>query len=123
MTNEVYDMINIKAVSVGKSKSEIIQEIVQNRVQIIFVENQYIEQKDKLGLELCDFISVNACKNILVVVLMMDRPLCATVLHALCLEWGNPNCSVPVLCALIGDCIFRSTKNNPLIASLNYAIF
>ena len=83
MTNEVYDMINIKAVSVGKSKSEIIQEIVQNRVQIIFVENQYIEQKDKLGLELCDFISVNACKNILVVVLMMDRPLYETVLRAL----------------------------------------
>ena len=42
MTNEVYDMINIKAVSTGKSKSEIIQEIVQNGVQIIFVENQYI---------------------------------------------------------------------------------
>ena len=87
MTNEVYDMINIKAVSTGKSKSEIIQEIVQNGVQIIFVENQYIEQKDKLGLELCDFISVNVRKNTLVVVQVMDRPLCATVLCALISNW------------------------------------
>ena len=44
---------------------------------------------------------------------MMDRLLCATVLRVLYLEWGNPRCYVPVLRALIGDCIFRSTKNNP----------
>ena len=57
--------------------------------------------------------NVNACKNILVVISMMERPLCATVLCALYLEWGNPICYVLVLYALIGDCSFRSIKNNP----------
>ena len=44
---------------------------------------------------------------------MMNRPLYETVLCVLYLEWGNPSCCVPVLRALIGDCRFRSIKNNP----------
>ena len=44
--------------------------------------------------------SLNACKNILVVVHVMDRPLCETVLCTLYPEWGNPRCCVPVLRAL-----------------------
>ena len=55
---------------------------------------------------------LNACKNILVVVQVMDRPLCETVLRALNFEWGNPSCCVPVHHALIGDCSFQSAKNN-----------
>ena len=43
---------------------------------------------------------------------MMDRPLYATVLCTLYLEWGNPRCCVPVLRAQVGDCKFRSAKNN-----------
>ena len=43
----------------------------------------------------------------------MDRPLCATVLRVLYLEWGNPRCCVPTPRALTGDCIFRSAKNSP----------
>ena len=57
--------------------------------------------------------SLNACKNILVVVQVMDRPLCATVLRALNFEWGNQRCCVPVPRALIGDYRFRSIRNNP----------
>ena len=57
--------------------------------------------------------TLNACKNILVVSQVMDRPLCATVLSALYLEWGNPSCYVPVSRALTGDCIFRSVKSDP----------
>ena len=54
--------------------------------------------------------SLNACKNILVVVQVTDRPLCATVLRALNFEWGNPSCCVPVLRALIGDESSNSSK-------------
>ena len=43
----------------------------------------------------------------------VDRPLDHHVLRALKFEWGNPSCWVPVLRALIGDCSFRSAKNNP----------
>ena len=57
--------------------------------------------------------SLNACKNILVVNPVIDQPLTITVLRALYLEWGNPRCCVLVLRARIGDCIFRSIKNNP----------
>ena len=57
--------------------------------------------------------TLNACKNILVVSQVMDRPLGKHVLRALNFEWGNPRCCVPVLRALIGDCSFRSIKNNP----------
>ena len=46
--------------------------------------------------------SLNACKNILVVILMMDCPFCETVLCALYLEWGNLRC-----CMLCGG---RSRK-------------
>ena len=45
--------------------------------------------------------TLNACKNILVVVQAMDRLITITVLRALYLEWDNPRCSVPVLHALI----------------------
>ena len=34
-------------------------------------------------------VSLNVCKNILVVVQVMDRPLYETVFRALYLEWGN----------------------------------
>ena len=44
---------------------------------------------------------------------MMDRPLNVYVLCALWFEWGNPICYVFVFYALIDDCSFRSTKNNP----------
>ena len=43
---------------------------------------------------------------------MMDRPLFVHVLHALYIEWGSLRCCVPVPRALIGDCSFRSIKNN-----------
>ena len=56
---------------------------------------------------------MNACKNILVVVQVMDRPLCNHVPSTLTFEWGNPSCCVPVPRALTGDCIFRSVKSNP----------
>ena len=36
-------------------------------------------------------IILNACKNILVVVQVVDRPLFVHVLRALYLEWSNPN--------------------------------
>ena len=55
-------------------------------------------------------VSLNACKNILVVSQMMDRPLGKHVLRALNFEWGNPRCCVPVLRALTTDCIFRSLQ-------------
>ena len=42
----------------------------------------------------------------------MDRSLCTTVLSALYLEYGNPNCCVPVPHALTGDCIFLSVKSS-----------
>ena len=58
-------------------------------------------------------VILNACKNILVVSQVMDRPLWKHVLRALYLEWGNPNCCVLMLRALIGDCIFRSVKSSP----------
>ena len=57
--------------------------------------------------------TLNACKNILVVTHVMDRPLCETVLRALYPEWGSPGRCVPVPRALTGDCIFRSVKSNP----------
>ena len=62
---------------------------------------------------LFDILTLNACKNILVVIQVMDRPLWKHVLRVLNFEWGNPSCYVPVLRALIGDCSFRSIKNNP----------
>ena len=57
--------------------------------------------------------TLNACKNILVVSQVMDRPLGKHVLRALNFECGNPDRCVPVPCALTGDCIFRSVKSNP----------
>lgn len=58
-------------------------------------------------------VSLNVCKNILVVVQMMVRLLCKDVFHTLYPERDNRGCYVPVLRTLTGDHIFRSVKSSP----------
>ena len=74
---------------------------------IVWVLNGVVQTFDSKSTTL------NACKNILNITRVTDRPLWKHVLRALYLEWGNQNCGVPVPRALMSDCIFRSVKSSP----------
>ena len=53
LIDEYYNMVQIKADGTGESKSEIVSKLAKDGALLIIVENQYYENKDAFGRDIC----------------------------------------------------------------------